>query len=801
MVNRKKKIISSIAIIVAILCIGGFLYVRSIAGKGLPDYSSPVQLKGMNEKVMVYRDQFAVPHIYARNQEDLYRAVGYCMAQDRLWQMDLLRRVTTGRLSEIFGEDMIETDVLMRSLRIPEKSVKIITVTDREMLSALEAFCDGVNQYIESHLDNLPPEFEILGYTPEPWEKEHSINLIGYMAWDLTLPWKTEMAIYKISKKVNEELMKDLVPHVKDYKSYVYPHFAGKDTEMHVRRHLLAKAGNLEELGVQVFSGSNNWAVAGWKSETGKPILANDMHLGLFAPGIWYQMHQVVEGELDVTGVVLPGQPMVISGHNERIAWGMTNVMVDDMDFYREKVNPDNPDEYMYNGKWRKMEVRTEKIPVGNDDRVERTIRFTHRGPVISGIKGVEDEVISMRWIGNDFSNEFRTVYLLNRAKNWSDFRNAARSFLAVSQNIVYADVDGNIGMYCCAGIPIRKGNGIEIVPGDTDEYDWKGYVPFERRPHSFNPPEGFVASANNKIVSDRYPFYISHWFDLPHRIDRIREMLSEKQEYSIDDFQKMHMDHRSKLAEQMRDDMVSILRQRDLPGRQNAALTMLSAWDLVMSGDSGAAALFDAFYLKFVYNCFHDEMGDDLYSEYVNKRVLPTNAVDAIWKKKTSPWCDDVTTKDVKEDFNTMVHKSFSDAVAWLSDDMGGDPEDWQWKDIHALTLSHPMGGVWFLDILFNLNSDTFPVGGSFHTVSPNSYSFNEPFRVKDGASHRHIYSTADWNSSLSIIPTGNSGIPASKHYCDQSELYVKGIYHPDRFNRQSVESEARYIMEITGR
>jgi len=799
--NRTKKIAGGLFIIVIIALAAVFLYVHSIARQGLPDYNTSVVIPGMKEKVTVYRDRFAVPHIYAKNQEDLYRAVGYCMAQDRLWQMDLLRRVTTGRLSEIFGEDMVETDLLMRSLRITEKSVKVITVSDHQMIAALRAFSDGVNQYMESHTDSLPVEFSILGYKPEPWEIEHSVNLIGYMAWDLTMPWKTEMALYKISQKVNEERMKDLVPQVKDFKTYVYPYFAKTETEISVRRNLLQQANALQELGVQIFSGSNNWAVAGWKSETGKPLLANDMHLGLFAPGIWYQMHQVIEGELDVTGVVLPGQPCVIAGHNDRIAWGMTNVMVDDMDFYREKVNPDNENEYMFNGKWRRMQVREEEIATGNGNVLKRKIRFTHRGPVVSGMKDLEDEVISMHWIGNDFSNELRSVYLLNRAKNWNDFRNAARSFLSVSQNIVYADVDGNIGMYCCAGIPIREGNGIEIMPGDTDRYDWKGFVPFERRPHSFNPTEGFVASANNKTVSDRYPFYISYWFDQPHRIDRIREMLSEKQKYSVDDFNRMQLDQRSKLVEQMKGDIVAIAGNGGLSSRQQDALNRLSEWKGIMSGDSGAAAIFEAFYIKFMRNCFYDEMGDKLFDAFTTKTIMPKNAIDAIWKKKSSPWCDDVNTADVTENFNDMVQQSFKEAVEWLDDEMGGGPQGWKWKDIHALTLKHPMGGVWILDLLFNLNSETFPVGGSFHTVSPYSYSFRNPFVVTAGSSHRHIYSTADWNMSRSIIPTGSSGIPASEHYCDQSEQYVKGISHPDHVRRDLVEKNARYTMEINGK
>jgi penicillin amidase len=801
--SRGKRIfLISAGIIVLVLFIG-IIYIRSLSRRGLPEYDGRVVLTGITDEVVVYRDRYAVPHIYAKNELDLYRTVGYCMAQDRLWQMDLIRRATTGKLSEIFGEELVETDLLLRALRIPEKSRRILSRSDKSLNEGIEAFADGVNQYIKIHRDNLPVEFSILGYIPEDWKPEHSVNAIGYMAWDLTMPWNTEIAHYKIMQKVGKEMYREIVPNVPGFTTYVYPDFAEELNELHLRDILLTHSRILRDLGLTVFSGSNNWAVSGKKSVTGKPIFANDMHLGLSAPGIWYQMHYVVEGKLNVTGLALPCQPSIVAGHNEHIAWGFTNVMVDDMDFYLEKINPDNPDEYLYRGRWRPMKVQKEIILIKGGKKAEREIRFTHQGPIITPFKRIKGKVISMHWIGNEYSDELRTVYLLNRAKNWEDFKNAVKTFISVSQNVIYTDSAGNTGLYCSAGIPIRKkGDGISIYPGWTDEYEWKGIVPFEKRPHSYNPKSGFVSSANNKTVGNSYPYYISHWFDLPHRIDRIREMLTEKGKLSVDDFKRMHVDHRSKLVEELKGDIIAAI-QKDttLTAIEKSSFEILSKWDGVMRKEGSAPAIFERLYITLIKNAFADELGEELYLEFISQRIVPKYAMKQIWKRESSKWWDDVATVDKEETFTDIVQKSFRETVAWLRGELGSEPENWKWGTIHTLTLKHPMGSVAILDFLFNLNRGPYEVGGSFHTVSPYSYSFKNPFGVTDGASHRHIFVPSKWDDSLTVIPTGNSGIPASDYYCDQTELYVNGEYHHDYFSRELVEKNARYRMVISGK
>ncbi|MDH4218067.1 MAG: penicillin acylase family protein [Candidatus Aminicenantes bacterium] len=792
---KKLKIAGIVLIVlIGIVAAAGALFVRSMARRGLPDYDVTVELSGFTGEVVVYRDAFGIPHVYAPNEDDLYRAVGYCMAQDRLWQMDLLRRVCTGRLSEIFGEDLVETDLLMRSLRMPEKSRMVLERTESILVNALQAFAEGVNQFIEAHQRKLPPEFSILGYKPEKWLPEHSLHLVGYMGWDLRLSWDEEVVLDRIRKKFGEDMAKELLPDMDFQRTLVYPEFEST---------LLSANKWLQRLGLVIFNASNNWAISGEKSVTGKPLLANDMHLDLNAPGIWYQMHQVVEGKLNVTGLVLPGQPFIVAGHNERIAWGFTNVMVDNTDFYLEKLNPENPNQYELNGKWKEIEVRTEEIAIKGGQTAREELRFTLRGPIISRFHDVTDGAISMRWIGNDYSDEMRTIYLLNRAKNWDEFKNAMKTFISVSQNTVYADVDGNIGLYCCAGVPIRKGGDSNaILPGWTDEFDWQGIVPFEELPHSFNPEIGFVASANNKTVSEDYPHYISRWFFPSYRNDRIREMLGEREMFSIEDFKRMHADHKSKLVEGIKGILTSDLEKSDEWSElEEQALELYSSWDGSLSKTSPEASIFETFLCLFAENMLRDEMGNELYRKFLSSQLLRDFAIRNFLSKRDSLWSDDVRTGGIKETLEEIVQKSFRDTVSTLRAELGADPTDWQWGKIHQLTLVHPLGNVKLLDWLFQFSRGPYEVGGSFHTVCPYVYLLNEPFEVTNGASHRHIYSLSNWDESLTILPTGVSGIPASPHYCDQTRLYLENHYRSDYFSKELIQKNARYQMIIKGK
>ena len=795
---KLKKVLLALFVLIFLIALGGYFYVNSLSNSAIPNYEVDVKIDNLKSPVTVFRDEYAIPHIYAENTEDLYRATGYIMAQDRLWQMDLIRRVTSGRLSEIFGPDMLMADRLFRSLRIPEKSTKLLANEPPELVASLDAFTDGVNQYMESLGTNLPIEFKLLGYQPDKWESQHSLNLVGYMSWDLSMAWATEIMYDKISQHVSPEQFNELFPDLLNQKTSVYPNFSYGELSSTIEEALIKPNKQIQEMGLYAFQGSNNWAIAGNKNPSGKPIICNDMHLGLNAPGIWYQIHQVVPGVINVTGLALPGQPMVVAGHNDSIAWGMTNVMLDDIDFYRETINPENPNQYKFNGEWKDLKVKKERIATKEGDTIDIEIKFTHRGPIISKNKGLGNDAVSMRWIGNEHGDEVRGVYLLNYAKNYTDFRNAVKNFVAISQNFVYGDVQGNIAMQNTAGVALREGNRMLVAPGDTDLYDWKGFVPFDSLPYSFNPPEGYVSSANNKTVDDDYPYYISSWFALPYRINRIREMLTSKEILTVDDMKAMHGDQKSNQVELYLPKIIESLENTELSPLAQKAFAKLKNWDGNETKESVATSIYEMTYVELCKSIFLDELGDDLYAEYISQKLMADFVLfDMFTTGNEVSWCDNTNTEKV-EMFSDNITEAFENAVEALKIRMGESPDNWKWGEMHTLTLKHPLGKVNMLNKVFNLNRGPFPVGGSYHTVSPYSYPFKDLFNANHGASHRHIFTAANWDNSQTVIPTGQSGIPASQHYCDQTELYLQVKYHNDYISKKLVEQNTKYTMKL---
>jgi penicillin amidase len=788
-----KSILLWFSIVLLLMLIAAFVFIKIIGRKGLPDYNATVTLDKLTSEVQVYRDEFGTPHIYAETETDLYRAVGYVMAQDRMWQMDLLRRATLGRLSEIFGSDYVETDLLLRSLRYSEKSKKILQESPAELVSALEAFSNGVNQYIEQNQKNLPAEFLILGYTPEKWEPYQSINFIGFMAWDLKAGWN-EFVLETLRSKLDSARYNEILPHVDRYKTCVFQ----SDEETLLACNKLMELEKLEKLGLDILCGSNNWAVSGEKSTTGFPLVANDMHLSFSVPGIWMQMHQVVKGRLNVSGLVLPGQPLVVVGHNDSIAWGMTNTYVDNLDFYEEKINPQDSNQYWYNNQWNNFEVRHETIKIRGGSEIKRDFRLNHRGPVVSQAKGVTNKVITIHWVGDEPSNELLSIYKINRASNWNDFNDAFQYFRSVSQNIVYGDVRGNIGLHACAGVPIRKRDAVfQVLPGWIDEYDWKGMVPYNELPYEYNPERGFVSSANNRNADSTYPFHIGSWYDAPYRIDRIREMIKSKQKLSVDDFKKMQNDSKSKLSERLINKCYKLLDPTKMSPLELKAFNLLKNWDGTMDKELIQPTISEEFLCSLIIRIFKDEIGPELFKVFTEGSRLSRIALFNLLETDNSPWIDDVTTPE-KETFQEIVQLAYGDAINNLKEKYSGNIAKWQWGKLHTITFSHPLSKKKILDFAFNLNRGPYGVSGSFHTVSPYSYIFNQPTKVEHGASHRHIFSLANWDSTYSVIPTGNSGVIKSEFYLDQSKMYVEGKYHHDYFGEEAVKQKAKYLMHL---
>lgn len=789
----KKSVLILITLIV-LGAIGVFFYVNHLKKRALPSYVQPVQL-GLKDSVEVFRDSFAIPHVYALNELDLYKSVGYLTAQDRLWQMDLLRRVTQGRVAEIVGEKAVKFDLLMRSLQLNKKSEGIISKSSDSLINILEAYASGVNQYIKDHKDKLPQEFSILGYEPEQWEIGHSINLIGFIAWDLTPNYKAEIILEQIKRKLGNDLALEFLPEANS-EEVVFPEFNITDTTSLAWFNVLEEYSTIiDELGLTVFSASNNWAVSSKKSESGKALLANDMHLKFGLPGIWYQIHEVVENKLNVTGVLLPGQPFIISGHNDSIAWGLTNLRVDNIDFYEEKINDLDSTKYHLNDDLIPITYKKEVIKYKGIEK-EFNIRYTHRGPIISDWTTIGSEKdISMKWVGShQYSNEVKGLLELNRANNWSDFSKALSSFGAVSQNVNYADTKGNIGIRTCGGIPIRKkGKGSFVAPGWTNEYDWKGYVPFDSLPYSYNPKSNMVASANNKTVGDSYPYYINRWFCTPYRIERIREFLKQKNKVTINDFKDLQNDYHSTFAQKMVPTIREVVSTKVLSEIEQKGLQVLSDWNFTLDKESSGALVFESFCLQFLKSVIEDELGATLYKEFSSNGAITPIMVHKVSNDKTLALFDNVRTNK-KESYEDCVLEAYKEAIKSIENSLGDDVNTWSWGSQHQLTIKHPLGKVKALNFLFNYNSKTYPVGGSFHTVSPYFYNYNGNREVINGASHRQVYTVGDWDNSYSILPTGNVGLSGSEYYLDQLDLFIKGRYHPDYFSKEKIEKAMRY-------
>jgi penicillin amidase len=769
---------------------GGYIYLRST----LPDYTGKLTVPGLIKPVEIIRDSYGMPHIYAQADQDAYFALGFCMAQDRLFHMDLMRRAGRGQLAEILGKDLISVDRFFRTINAGKSVEDIAAAYTPETLSAARAYTDGVNYFINHHKGPLPIEFTILGYTPAPWQPSDGVAVHYVMARDLNTAFGVEMLYAAVIDKVGEKMAQEIFPdYVKGYPLIIPEGFAALD---------FLKTLNLagEMCGAEGVGASNSWVVSGNKSVTGRPILANDPHLGHGVPGIWYEAH-LVTPSMNVSGAVLPGIPFVIIGANEHVAWGFTNVMADDADFYIEKINPANPDQYEFMGRWEDMTIKEEIIKAKDADDVTFKVRLTRHGPIIDEINRYEESkntAMAMRWTAYE-TLQASPFIALNTAKNVADVEIAAPFFKCPGQNWVYADDKGNIGYWAAVAIPFRDGfSGALPVPGWDGQHEWKGYVPAGQLPHLKNPDRDWIATANNKIVGDDYPYPISHYYAMPDRFVRIKQMITAKDKFATQDFAKMQADFYVVLA---REWVPMIRASLSLSGVQfseneKKAMAFLKNWDFVAGTEDIATTVFHATINEMVKNTFKKRLGEDLYGQYIKNYYVVFNAMRNLIAEGQSEWFDDPDTAE-KEDINDLIGKSFREAIVYLNEKMGSNIDDWKWGKLHTLTLYHPFGRISKLMGYF-MNIGPYPMGGSLATVNPQPYKLSDPWEVYHGASLRYIIDFADRKNSRRVIPAGISGNFMSPHYGDQAELWRTGKYRPFVLDRQSIEADARYTLKM---
>jgi penicillin G amidase len=739
----------------------------------LSQTSGQVELPGLSKPVEVFRDPWGVPHIFARTTADLFFAQGYVAAQDRLWQMELWRRTGEGKLSEILGRTALERDKFARLLGYRGDMQAEWKSYAPDARAIIEAFVKGVNAYIESNRQRLPIEFQLTGVEPELWTPEVCL---------------TRMAGYIMTRNASSEILRAQLV------TLLGPQLAGEWLESEPKTTLevapdldlrgidnkiltLANAasapisfGNLE--------GSNNWVVSGALTASGKPLLANDPHRPILTPSLRYITHLNAPG-WNVIGAGEPTLPGVAAGHNERVGFGFTIVGLDQQDLYVEELNPQNPNQYRYKGRWRAMELERQQIKVKGEAAVEVELKFTRHGPVMYEDRQ-RHRAYALRWVGSEpGSAGYLASLSLNRANNWEEFLKALERWKVPSENLVYADIDGNIGWQAAGLAPIRPNwKGLLPVPGGKGEYEWQGFMRLADLPRSYNPAKQFIATANHNIIPPGYKRGIGFEWSAPFRFRRIEEVLAAGRDFSVADFQRLQHDETSLIAREL----VPLLKGLKFAqaGAQQAVKELLQ-WDFVLSKDSRAAAIYEVWLEKLRTNLF--------------KPVVPAAAWPLVGGRISLERLLQTVKQPDKRIFgveaqarvDAALKQSLEEALDDLRKRLGERMADWRWGALHKAEFSHQLAGPATRQF-FNLP----PVerGGDANTVNATA---GGGYRQSAGASYRQILDLSDWDNSVAINVPGQSGQPGSPHYGDLLALWGEGKYFPLLFSRQKIEQHSR--------
>lgn len=795
-----------------------------------PKTSGNLTVKGLHSPVTVKRDSWGVPQIYANNQHDLFLAQGYVHAQDRLFQMELNRRIGMGTVSEIVGYPGLEIDKISRIFGLRRVAEKSLPMLDKDTRDILEAYCAGVNAYIDTHRGRLPLEFSILGVKPAPWTPLEILSWGNMMALNNSLNYSYELFRTQLIAKMGEKMANDALPTWDNDNPPIIPPELEK--YQWLKNKQITGVMDLEKYfpGAQTFGwASGAWVVSGKYTKTGRPILASDVHMTLAIPSLWYE-NGLHGGGYDVTGFSLPGAPLVVIGHNSKIAWAFTNMNPDVQDLYIEKLNDrKHPTQYEYMGRWFPLVKQTEIIKIKGKAPLILELLFTRHGPLLNDLVKVTvndwrdvknyqpssgdwpplrrdrwagTDPIALRWAVHDRCIVFNSIRRLNLAKDWEEFRVALKDWDSLSQNFVYGDVAGNIGYQAAARVPIRvkKHSGAIPVPGWTGEYEWQGYIPFEELPSLYNPPTGYVVVANNKTVGDDYPYKLTYdWFHPGYRARRInvllQDLIARGRPLTMEDMRLIQADNYSYADNDLWPYVIAVK-----PGnaREAKALNYIKNWNKSFDNDSVGGAIFKVWYYFMDRNVFDDE----LQKYHVWGNYYPLKRIQALIKimpDPKNPWFDDVYTPQI-ETRDDMIKKSLKQTVDWLTNEYGADMAHWTLGRIQTVNLRHQLfGDVPVLKEFFN-SRETLPFSGSPTSVAF-AYSYRTPpgkFNITFAANQRQIISIGRWDDMLAINSTGASGHLFHPHREDQVARWAKIQYHPMPFSPEAVAKNSREVLYL---
>jgi len=782
-----KRILLGLITLVLLICIIGYFYLQTTK----PTYSGELSLAGLKEPVEVLYDDYGVPHIYAQNEEDAYYALGYVHAQDRLFQMEMIRRAAGGRLSEILGPDLLKTDKLFRTLGINkfarEHAEKYLGADTASFQKAAHAYQKGINQFIKT--GKTPLEFSIMGIPKEEFKPEDIYLAVGFMSFGFAEGLRVDPVLEKIRKELGEEYLKDLAVQTPT-NAVTIKNFSGPVKNNATDSLISYLSDALEKIPVPLWVGSNGWVIAGDRTASGAPILANDTHIGFAQPAVWYEAHIEYPG-FRFYGHHIAGIPFGLLGQNDFCGWGLTMFENDDTDFFTEETNDDG--QVKYKGEWVDITWRKELIKVKGQVDAEITIPATPHGNIINeAIDFTEaSKPTALSWLLNQLPNTaLQAAYELNHAKRFAEAEHAASLFSSPGLNLMYGDVDGNIAWWAVAKLPIRPAHVASkfFLDGSSGKDEYLGFYDFSKNPHAVNPPWGYVYSANNQPDSVEGVLYPGYYYPRS-RAGRIEEFISQEKKWTMDDIKTIDLDVTSVMHADIAHEIASVLKSIN-KSEFNFITTQLENWNGEHQAEQTTPAIYNNILSHIMRKAMADEITDKAFESLAATSILK-NSYEQFIANNDSPWWDNKNTER-KETRAIIVEEATQKTIELLTQICGKNPDDWKWGKIHTLTHKHPLNAVKPLRSFFNVGN--FEVSGGSEVINNLHYKLDTTgyFSVDGGPALRKITDFSNIESGETVSPTGQSGNVMSKHYSDQAEMFATGKFRKMLMNRDEIKTKA---------
>lgn len=780
-----KRIIIVLVLLLVVTALGGYFYIQTTR----PVYEGTMTLKGLQEEVEVYFDGFGVPHIYAKNEADAYFALGYVHAQDRLFQMELLRRAGAGRLSEILGKDLVPVDKMFRTLGISqfaeEHAQKFLNGDTAAFQRATHAYQKGLNEYIAN--GKTPLEFTIIGIPKTPFTPADIYRIIGMMGFGFAEGLQVDPMLEKVRVELGEEYLKDLAVQTPKGAVLLKSHRPGPK-KAGLDPLISSIQQSLTALPISLWSGSNGWAIDGNHSASGEPILANDTHMGYAQPAVWYEAHLEYPG-FRFYGHHAAGVPFAFLGNNDFCGWGLTMFENDDTDFFREEFNPADSNQVRFGDKWENLTVRQEVIKVKGEEDVVFTVKSTRHGPLYNSSMEVSAATpVSLWWeLTHETNYALQAVYQLNHAQSFAQFEKAVSTIAAPGLNVMYADREDAIAWWAAAKLPIRPAhvNSKFFLDGASGKDEYQGFYDFSRNPQAINPPWGFVYTANNQPDTVDGVFYPGYYYPRS-RSGRIVQLLDVDKNWTVEDVKNVQLDVTTAMHRDIARNLGAVLASAQKE-QLNDLAKLLMDWDGDHQMTDIAPSVYYNLLAQTMYLAMNDELGWEAYSAF-NSTSLSRNSWELIAANDQSAWWDDVRTADKKETRTDIVVKAAERSIALLKKHAGPAMADWQWSKIHLLKHKHALGAVALLDNYFSVGPFGAPGGSEVINNLHFDMDTTGLFYSSGGPALRKVTDFGDIEHGITVSPTGQSGNVLSPHYKDQAEMYVKGETRKMMMNRGEI-------------